>query len=154
MADKVVLVTGGVSGIGRATATEFAKHGYDVIINYVREDDAANALKQDLEERYHINATTYRADVSDEAQVNAMMAYVGEKYGKINALVNNAGIVYDRPFSDIKIEEVKETLNVDVLGAFIVSRAAEPYLGGGGGYHSQRFLYQRDENGVAGLFGL
>ncbi len=131
MANKVVLVTGATSGIGRATVTVFAQHGYDVIINYIKEKDAANTLKQELENKYNINASVYQADISDESAVNAMIAGIVKKYGKIDALINNAGIVYDRAFANITIDEFKETLNVDVLGAFIVSRAAEPYMLGG-----------------------
>lgn len=132
MVNKVVLVTGSASGIGRATVIEFAQHGYDVIINYVKESDAATALKQEIEEKYHVNATVYQADVSDESQVKDMISNIGKKYKKIDALVNNAGIVYDRSFGDITINEFKETINVDVLGAFVVARAAEPYMQKGG----------------------
>ena len=79
MANKVVLVTGAASGIGRATATVFAQHGYDVIINYIKEKDAANTLKQELENKYNINASVYQADISDESAVNAMIAGIVKK---------------------------------------------------------------------------
>lgn len=128
MGNKVVLVTGSAAGIGRATVIDFAQHGYDVIINYVKEKDVALALKKELEEKYHIKASAIQADVADENQVKTMMASIGQEYGKIDALVNNAGIVYDRSFADITIEQFKETLNIDVMGAFIVARAAAPYL--------------------------
>lgn len=128
MSNKVVLVTGSAAGIGRATVIDFAQHGYDVIINYVKEKDVALALKKELEEKYHIKASAIQADVADENQVKTMMASIGQEYGKIDALVNNAGIVYDRSFADITIEQFKETLNIDVMGAFIVARAAVPYL--------------------------
>ena len=132
MDKKVALVTGSSSGIGRATAVEFAQHGWDVVINYCNGKEAALDLKKELEEKYSIQALVCKADVSDEKQVQTMMADIGKKFGKIDAVVNNAGMVYDRSFEDIKVDEFKQTLNVDVMGAFIVSRMAEPYLRGGG----------------------
>ena len=131
MDKKVALITGSSHGIGRATAIEFAKHGYNVIINYVKGEEDATDLNQELEEKYHIEAIVCQADVSDEDQVQNMIETVIKKYGKIDALVNNAGIVYDRAFADIKVDEFKETLNIDVLGAFIVSRAVAPYMRNG-----------------------
>ncbi len=131
MNNKVVLITGSAHGIGRATAIEFAKHGYNVVINYVKAETDANNLKQELEEKYNIEAIVCQADVSNEDQVKTMITTIVNKWGKIDALVNNAGIVYDRPFADITIDEFKETLNVDVIGAFIVSKAVYPYMNNG-----------------------
>ena len=131
MNNKVVLITGSAHGIGRATAIEFAKHGYNVVINYIKAETDANNLKQELEEKYNIEAIVCQADVSNEDQVKTMIATIVNKWGKIDALVNNAGIVYDRPFADITIDEFKETLNVDVIGAFIVSKAVYPYMNTG-----------------------
>ena len=132
MDKKTALVTGSSSGIGRATVIEFARHGWDVIITYAKSKKAAFDLKKELEKKYSIQALVYQVDVSDEQQVQTMMADIGKKCGRIQALVYNAGIVYDRSFQDIQVDEFKQTLNVDVLGAFIVSRAAAPYLRGGG----------------------
>lgn len=132
MNNKVVLITGSAHGIGRATAIEFAKHGYNVVINYIKAETDANNLKQELEKKYNIEAIVCQADVSNEDQVKTMITTIVNKWGKIDALVNNAGIVYDRPFADITIDEFKETLNVDVIGAFIVSKAVYPYMCGGG----------------------
>lgn len=131
MNNKVVLITGSAHGIGRATAIEFAKHGYNVVINYVKAETDANNLKQELEKKYNIEAIVCQADVSNEDQVKTMITTIVNKWGKIDALVNNAGIVYDRPFADITIDEFKETLNVDVIGAFIVSKAVYPYMNNG-----------------------
>ena len=125
---KVALVTGSSFGVGRATVTEFARYGYNVIINYVKGEKEAVALKKELEEKYPITAMAFQADVSDENQVEAMMHAIGQKFGKIDALVNNAGIVYDRSFDEISVDEFKQVMNVNILGAFIVAKAAEPYL--------------------------
>ena len=132
MSNKVALITGSAHGIGRATALEFAKHGYNVVINYVKGDADANNLKQELEEKYQIETLVCQADVSNEDQVQNMITNVIKKYGKIDALVNNAGIVYDRPMADITIDEFQRVLKVDVMGAFIVSRAVATYMCAGG----------------------
>ena len=131
--NKVALVTGSSFGVGRATVAEFARNGYNVIINYVKGEKEAIALKKELEERYPITAMVCQADVSDENQVAVMMQAIGQKFGKIDALVNNAGIVYDRSFDKISVDEFKKVINVNVLGAFIVAKAAEPYLRKGKG---------------------
>ena len=102
-----------------------------MVINYIKAETDANNLKQELEKKYNIEAIVCQADVSNEDQVKTMIATIVNKWGKIDALVNNAGIVYDRPFADITIDEFKETLNVDVIGAFIVSKAVYPYMNNG-----------------------
>ncbi len=142
--NKVVLVTGASRGIGRATAIKFASSGYDVIINYIdnerdvfhkpnidNEKDAHN-LKKYIEQNYNVKATTILADVSNEKEVKNMFEIIKKNYGKLDALVNNAGIVFDRDFSAIKIDEMQRTLNVNVVGAFIVAREAGKILNKGG----------------------
>ena len=126
--NKVVIVTGSASGIGRATIIKFAQEGYDVVINYCHNESKAIELKNLVEEEYNINAMTIKADVSSEQEVKDMIKKVVEKYSKINVLVNNAGIVYDRSFDEITVDEFRKTLDVDVLGTFIVSREASKYM--------------------------
>lgn len=125
---KVVLVTGSSSGIGKATIMKFAKEGYDVVINYCHNEADANALKEIVEKQYGVNAMVIKADVSSESEVKNMIKAIVDKYSKIDALVNNAGIVFDRSFDEIKVDEFKRTLDVDVLGTFIVSREASKFM--------------------------
>ena len=145
---KVVLVTGGAGGIGSATVRKFASQGYDVAINEYKTD--ATELKNEIIKKYGVRAETYKADVSDEAAVNDMMAKIKSDFGGIDALINNAGIVYDRDFDDITIEQFKRTLEVNVIGAFIVARAARKIMSRGGGYY-QRFVYQWHQNYFSGV---
>ena len=70
---KNVLITGSSRGIGAATAREFARHGFNVVINYVSNQDAANDLKAELETNYHIKALVYKCDVSNEDEVSEMV---------------------------------------------------------------------------------
>ena len=126
--NKVVLVTGSASGIGRATILKFAKEGYDVIINYRHNEESANKLKEEVETNYHVNAMVVQADVSIEADVKNLIRVIVEKYMKIDVVVNNAGLVYDRSFEEITIDEFRKTLDVDVIGPFMVSREASRFM--------------------------
>lgn len=126
--NKVVLVTGSTRGIGKATILEFAKQGYNVVINYNNSEKEAFDLKQFVETEYKVEALVIKADVSNETEVNNMISEIINKFHKIDVLVNNAGIVYDRNFDEITIDEFKRTLEVNVIGAFIVSREASKYM--------------------------
>lgn len=125
---KVVLVTGASRGIGKATIEKFASEGYDVVINYIERDTNASELKEYVEKKFGIKAITIKADISDEQEVKNMIKQIINKYGRIDVLVNNAGIVFDRDFDSIKIEEFRKTLEVNVIGAFIVAREASKYM--------------------------
>lgn len=128
MGNKVVLVTGSARGIGKATIIEFASNGYNVVINYTKSKDEANELKEYVENKYNIQALIIKADVSNENEVKNMIEQIINEYGHIDVLVNNAGIVYDRDFDEITVDEFKRTLEVNVLGAFIVSREVSKYM--------------------------
>lgn len=126
--EKVVLVTGSSRGIGRATIIEFAKKGYNVVINYSTSSSDAESLKEYVEKEYHAKALVIKADISNEEEVKDMVKQVIDEFGNIDVLVNNAGIVYDRSFEEITVEEFKRTLEVNVIGAFIVSREVSKYM--------------------------
>lgn len=128
MENKVVLVTGSSRGIGKATIIEFASKGYNVVIDYIESEIEANKLREYVEENYSVKAITVKCDVSNEEQVKQLVSTVINKFGRIDVLVNNAGIVYDRSFEDIRIEEFEKTLKVNVIGAFIVSREVSKYM--------------------------
>jgi len=131
MNNKVVLVTGSSRGIGKATIKKFASEGYNVVINYIESDKEAQEVKEFVEKEYNIKALTIKADVSNESDVKSMVDTIIKEFGKIDVLVNNAGIVFDRNFEDITIEEFKRTLEVNVIGAFIVSREVSKYMKSG-----------------------
>lgn len=126
--NKVVLVTGSSRGIGKATIIEFASKGYNVVINYNNSKLEAEKLKKYVEEKYNIRAIIIKADVSNETEVKNMIATIISEFSRIDVLVNNAGIVYDRNFDEITIDEFKRTLEVNVLGAFIVAREVSKYM--------------------------
>ena len=121
---KVALVTGSAKGIGKATITEFAKRGYNVVINFNSNKKKAQELKDFAEKEYGAQALVIKANVASESDVVNMFSTIMAQFGRIDALVNNAGIVFDRPFEEIKIEEFEQTLKTNVIGAFIVAREA------------------------------
>lgn len=125
---KTVLITGASRGIGRSTAIEFAKHDYNVIINYVSNDDAAESLKKFLVENYDIDVMLCKCDVSNEEKVRKMVKQVIDYFGKIDVLVNNAGIAIDTTFDDKKIDDFKRILDVNLIGPFIASREVGKYM--------------------------
>lgn len=118
---KTVLITGGTRGIGKAIAQEFLQQGYEVILNYCRDEDAAIAAQEEFNEQGYC-PVLMRADVSDEAQVKDMFKEVFRIYGKIDVLINNAGISLIRVIQDTSDEDFRRIMAVNVGGAFLCSR--------------------------------
>lgn len=126
--EKVALVTGSSRGIGAATIIEFAKNGYSVVINYVNSEEEAMTLKKQVEEDYHVKVLTIRADVSIEEEVRSMVEEVIHTFGHIDCLVNNAGIAIDTLFEDKTVENFRKILDVNLIGAFLVSKYVGEYM--------------------------
>ena len=124
------LVTGAATGIGRSAAVALARHGYDVVINYSRSEDAAKETARQAEAA-GAKTLLYRADVSDDANVRAMLAATETEFGHLDALINNAGTTVDvepKNFDAMTVEEWNRVFSVNVLGVFLVTRAAAPLL--------------------------
>ena len=126
--NKTVLITGGSRGIGKATAIEFAKNNYNVVINYVSNDEAAESLKSFIVENYDVDVMLAKCDVSDYEGVKQMVSNVIDKYGKIDVLVNNAGIAIDTTFEDKTVENFRRILDVNLIGAFIVAKEVGQHM--------------------------
>ena len=125
---KSVLITGGSRGIGKAAAIEFAKHGYNIVINYVSCNDKAHELKKYIVENYGVSVMLFKCDVSNENDVKNMINDTISSFERIDVLVNNAGIAIDTTLEDKKIEDFKRILDVNLVGPFIVSREAGKYM--------------------------
>ena len=127
---RVALVTGAARGIGRSSALELARHGYDVVVNYSRSKDAAKTVAKEVEE-LGARSLLVQADVADEAEVVAMVAEVKGELGRLDALVNNAGTTVPTPPSDLAgldMSEWDRIFAVNVRGMFQVARACVPLL--------------------------
>ena len=148
MDKKVVLVTGSSRGIGRATIIEFAKKGYNVVINYISSEKEAKLkfidndfefdnkkdaedLKSFVESEYKVKALLIEMDVSNEFEVKNCINKIIDTFGKIDVVVNCAGIVFDRNMYDATIKEFENTIKVNVIGAFLVAREASKHMNNG-----------------------
>lgn len=125
--DRVVLVTGGAQGLGAAMATRFASEGASVAIGDVS-PDAATALAGELQQRYGQVCTAHRVDVTDSADVNTWVNTVAEDRGRIDALVNNAGIIRDNKIDDIDDTDWHAVVDVSLTGSFYCTRAVLPHM--------------------------
>lgn len=114
---KVALVTGASRGIGKACAIRLAKDGYTVVVNYANSDDAAKQTLG-LIEAEGGNGMVYKADVSNLAEVKQMVRDVFKAYGRIDVLVNNAGIVRDEYLLMINPETLDKCFDLNVKGYF------------------------------------
>lgn len=129
---KTVLITGASKGIGEAIARAFSANGYNVIINCFSSEEKAKTLLCDLlrlsEERVRegkpaFKAEIFKADVSDEKQVDEMFSYVFKKFGKIDVLVNNAGVALkQKVLQDISGDEFDKLVSVNLKGMFNCSK--------------------------------
>ncbi|MFZ1397057.1 MAG: SDR family NAD(P)-dependent oxidoreductase, partial [Candidatus Promineifilaceae bacterium] len=115
--DKVVLVTGGSRGIGRAICQQFARHGAQVVVHYNRNLAAAEATKAALAGENHMVA---QAEMADPAALERLVAEVVAEYGRIDILVNNAGIYEEHPLAEVSFAEWQaawhNTLAVNLVG--------------------------------------
>ena len=119
---KTVLITGASRGIGAAIAQEFAKAGYNIVINYLNSQECEEILKRTILEKYDVDVLTVKVDVSDEGQVKEMVKEVIDTFGSVDILVNNAGISIDTLVEDKKIEDFERILKVNLVGPFICAR--------------------------------
>ena len=117
----VVLVTGSSRGIGAATIKEFAKHGYDVVINYNISANEAYELQNEIK-KYKIKSLVVKCDISNEEEVKAMVNQIIGAFGTIDVLINNAGVAKDTSFDNQTVENFEKTLSVNLIGTFLVSK--------------------------------
>ena len=110
---KTVLITGGVRGIGRAIAVTFLKKGYRVCVTYSRDEESAQAAKND-------GLEVYRADVANETDVVELF----QKIGAVDVLVNNAGVSLIKQIQDVTYDEYNRLMSVNMGGTFLCSREA------------------------------
>ena len=120
--NKVALITGSTRGIGKAIAREFAKKGYDIIINYINSREKAEELKQQIEEMYNVKVLAIQANLEDEIEIKNMVNKAIKEFGRIDVLVNNAGIVIDKEFEEKTVEDWKKTLDVNLIAPFVLTK--------------------------------
>lgn len=121
---KVMLVTGGSRGIGAAIVEGAIERGYDLCINYTRSEAEAQALV-DKASAAGRKAIAVQADVADSVQINALFNAVDQAFGRLDVLVNNAGVVAKATrFVDITEDRLKQMMDINLMGAIYCSKAA------------------------------
>lgn len=130
---KTALVTGGSRGIGKAIALTLAGYGADVVVTYTRSADAANEVKEEIENMGR-KSKALQADAVDFAKAEEVIGEIVEDWGKLDILVNNAGITRDNLILRMKEEEWDEVINTNLKSIFNYSKAAaKPMMRNRGG---------------------
>src|SRR3989475_9590363 len=120
---RVAIVTGATRGIGRAIALELARSGADIAFNYAKSAEAADSLKTEIE-ALGVRVLASQGDVADTAAAAEMVKQVKDTFGRIDFLVNNAGIVRDTLILRMKEEDWDAVIDTNLKGAWNFSKAA------------------------------
>ena len=125
--NKVALITGATRGIGKEIALELAANGFDIAVNYRSMQDDMQKLKEEIE-KHNVKCEFVQADVANFEQCEAMVKETIEKFGRIDVLVNNAGITKDGLIMRMKKEDFEAVIDVNLTGTFNVTRNVIPYM--------------------------
>ncbi len=124
---KVVFITGATRGIGKQIAIEFAKDGYDIAFNYRKENEDLENIKKQIKE-LNVRCLPVKGDVSIFDDTANMVDQIINEFGKIDVLVNNAGITKDALLMRMKKEDFEDVINVNLVGTFNVTKNVIPYM--------------------------
>ncbi|MGJ3251233.1 MAG: 3-oxoacyl-[acyl-carrier-protein] reductase [Elainellaceae cyanobacterium] len=127
LTDQVALVTGASRGIGRAIALALANEGANVVVNYASSSQAADELVAEISSMGG-QAIALQADVSQADQVTALITAVMEKWGRIDVLVNNAGITRDTLMLRMKLDDWQAVINLNLTGVFLCTQAVSKIM--------------------------
>jgi 3-oxoacyl-[acyl-carrier protein] reductase len=127
LAGKVALVTGGSRGLGRGIAEGFAAEGAKLVVNYLKDEKAANAVV-DAVKQGGSDAIAVRADIGEVADVTAMVDTAVKKFGTIDILVNNAGMLNSFKLADMSVETWDSMIKVHLRGMFLCTRFVIPHM--------------------------
>ena len=125
--NSVVLITGADKGIGRATAYEFAKEGARVIVNYSKSKSDAESVVKEIKSRGQ-KAIAIKCDVSKENQVKKLFKEIIDIFGRIDVLVNNAGVTKQNDIFTLTAADFQNILDVNLIGAFLCAKYAASYM--------------------------
>jgi len=124
---KVAFITGSTRGIGKQIAIEFAKDGYDIAFNYRKENEDLENIKKQIKE-LNVRCLPVKGDVSIFDDTANMVNQIINEFGKIDVLVNNAGITKDALLMRMKKEDFEDVINVNLVGTFNVTKNVIPYM--------------------------
>lgn len=125
--NKVAFITGGTRGIGRQIAMTLAMAGYDIAVNYRTENEDLTITKSEIE-KCNVKCLPVQGDVSSFEDSENMVKQVIEQLGRVDVLVNNAGITKDTLLMRMKKEDFEDVLQVNLVGTFNVTKSVIPYM--------------------------
>ena len=126
--NKSVLITGASGGIGMALCRDFAKEGYDIAIHYNSSEESAFSLQCELENEYNIKAVPIKADLRNIDDIKALAESAVKVFGKIDVLVNNAGVAYMTVFQCADESKVKELFDINLMSAMSLTKEILPSM--------------------------
>ena len=124
---KVALVTGATRGIGKAIALELADNGYDIVLNYRNANDELKQKKKEIEEK-NVNCFLVYGDISKFEDCENIAKQAMEEFGRIDVLVNNAGITRDGLIMRMKKEDFESVIDTNLTGTFNMTRNVVPFM--------------------------
>lgn len=119
---KTAIITGSSRGIGASTAEIFASNGFNIVINYLNNKEAAENLSKKIIEKYNVETLTVKCDVSNEDEVIDLLKQVNEKFSSIDVLINNAAIAIDTTLEDKTIVNFRKILDTNLIGTFLTCK--------------------------------
>ena len=125
--DKVAMITGATRGIGKQIALTLANEGYNIVLNYRTENDELKQLKNEIESK-KIKCLTVQGDVTNFEDCKQMIESAIEEFGKVDVLVNNAGITKDMLLARMKEEDFKQVIDVNLVGTFNMTKNVISYM--------------------------
>ena len=131
MSKKVILITGASRGIGAFTANVLAQQGHSIIINYARHDEEANKVVNKILASGG-SASAFKANIAHSNEVKALFEYVIQTYGRLDVLINNAGIMALSKIEHIEDDSINQLLDVNLKGSLYTMREAAKHLSSGG----------------------
>jgi 3-oxoacyl-[acyl-carrier protein] reductase len=145
---KIVLITGSSRGIGAEMIKAFGKHGAQCVVNYVADPQGQNKTDATNVAKDLNNPLVIECDVTQPAQVEAMMKQIQDRHGGLDILVNNSGIISDRSIKKMSLDDFESVIRVNLTGTFIATQKATTILRNAG-----RIINMSSVSGQMGLFG-
>ena len=125
--DKVAMITGATRGIGKQIALTLANEGYNIVLNYRTENDELFQAKNEIESK-NVNCLTVQGDVTNFEDCKQMIERAINEFGKIDVLINNAGITKDMLLARMKEEDFKQVIDVNLVGTFNMTKNVISYM--------------------------
>jgi len=125
---KTALITGGARGIGRAISLSLSEKGFDIGINFRKSKEEARQLKREIEERFNRRVLLLKGDVSKRRDVQNIVKDFLKEFGRIDVLVNNAGVTKDNLLIRLTENDFREVVDVNLIGTFLMTKEVIPHM--------------------------